>query len=166
MDAQNYISPIDVRPGSESDVASIVAIIEETLLDHIAASGGDVGLLSESFVKATLEYTKVLVAECDKGVIGYLQYQIAGPRLVVNGAAITGGYQGQGIGTGLLRLAVDDAHEQGCEWVVISVQPTNVDVWTMYRRLGFREVEDSPQWNRTLVQELSPVRALLATLRR
>ena len=158
MQPQNLLTTIEVRQAMDSDLSTVVEILDEQLAHHVRASGGDVEILTEDFLRETLEDSKMLVAAVEGEPIGYLQYQIEPPRLVVNGTAIRATYQRRGLGTFLFAQVLEAAEARGCDTVEISVQPTNVEVWETYRRYGFREAPQDSEWNRRLVHQLPAVR--------
>lgn len=157
----SFLEQITLRRATESDLRAVLDIVHELLATHVEASGGDLETLTVDFLRATMEDSTMLVSELNGEPIGYLQYQIVPPALVVNGAAVRSAYQRQGIATHLFRHAVDDAAERGCDAVHISVQPTNVEVWETYLRHGFHEMEGESHWNLPLVHELSAVQTML-----
>ena len=126
-------------PATDDALVAVKDILQEDLAHHVQASGGDSQTLTVEFLVQTLAASKMLVVDHGDDLLGYLQYQVRPPKIVVNGAAIRATYQGQGLGTRLLARALADAARQGCDTVEISVQPSNVAVWEMVRRQGFQE---------------------------
>ena len=151
---------IEIREAADEDLETVASIARETLEEYVEASGGDTELFSADFLRSTLEDSRMLVAENDGRVVGYLQYQIRPDKLIVNGAAIRPDWQRQGIGTRLFRRGVDAGLEGGCQQVVISVQPENRSVYELYLRLGFVEGDNPSGWNQTLSMPMKQVLGL------
>ncbi|MGM0558191.1 MAG: N-acetyltransferase family protein [Myxococcota bacterium] len=151
-----------IRPANTDDVPRICEIVRDTLLEHITASGGDEDLVNEEFLVSTMEQSSILVATKDERVVGYIQFQVRPPELVVNGAAVEPSYQKRGIGTELFRECVEDGNNAGCDDVVISVQPTNESIHALYLRMGFVEGDNPSGWNQTLSMPMDKVAALFS----
>jgi len=149
------------RPIREEDIVAVLDICRQTLLEHINASGGDPSLFTEAFLRETLTKSEIQVATSDEQVIGYIQYQIRPPNVIINGAALTPTSQRQGVGSRLFAHAVQRADEQGCSRVVISVQPTNAGVHATYLRVGFVEGDNPEGWNQELSMPMAQALELL-----
>ncbi len=154
---------VSIRRGDVEDVPAVIDIARETLLEHVLASGGDPSFFSEEFLRSTLEDSSMLVAVVEDEVVGYLQFQVRAPNLMVNGAAIRPEHQRRGIGTRMFRMCTDIGAGEGCERVEISVQPTNESVHQLYLRMGFVEGENPSGWNQELAMSMDEVRALFET---
>ena len=151
-----------VRTFKDNDLQAIVVICNKTLKEHIESSGGDVGLVSAEFLKSTLDKTKIWATEIDNEVVGYLQYQIKPPDLIINGLAVFPEFQRKGIGTKMFLKVVSEAQHKECKRVVISVQPTNKNIWELYVRVGFKEGENKEGWNQTLWMNIDQAEKLLS----
>ena len=150
-----------IRQFQDSDLKTVVSIVKATLLDHVRDSGGDPSLVSEDFLRSTLSESQMLVVEGDGDVVGYLQYQVKPPDLMINGAALFPQWQRRGLGCRLFTAAVRQAASEGCTRVVISVQPTNVSIRDLYVRLGFIDGSNPSGWNQEMSMTMEDVLALL-----
>ncbi len=146
-----------IREVREDDLPVLVDIASETLEHHVRASGGDPSLFTVDFLRSTLRETRVLVAEVDGEVVGYLQYQLKPPKIIFNGAAFRPAWQRRGFGSKLFAHAVSNAHAANCSTVIISVQPSNEEVYMLYQRLGFAEGENPSGWNREMSMSMEKV---------
>ena len=141
---------VTLRPIRDQDLPAVTEVTKQTLEEHVRSSGGDVHLVTEEFLRSTLDQSRVLVALAEGDVVGFLQYQVRPPNLIANGAALRPEWQRRGIGERLFARAVAEASKEECKQVVISVQPTNRSVYDLYLRLGFREGENPSGWNQEL----------------
>jgi ribosomal protein S18 acetylase RimI-like enzyme len=149
-----------IRPGTTDDVTRICEIVRETLLEHITASGGDADMVNEEFLLSTMEDSSLYVATVHDDVVGYIQFQVRPPKLIVNGAAVDPDFQKRGIGTELFRHCVEDGANAQCDEVAISVQPTNESIHQLYLRMGFVEGDNSSGWNQALSMSMKEVAGL------
>ena len=150
-----------IRTVRDSDLPALAAIAAETMRPHVEASGGDPSLVTEDFLRSTLSESRVLVAEVAGDAAAFIQYQIRPPRLIVNGAAVSPALQRKGMGERLFARAVLEAKDEGCGEVIISVQPSNVGIHDLYRRLGFRDGENPSGWNQEMSMSMEGVLGLL-----
>ncbi|QDG51160.1 GNAT family N-acetyltransferase [Persicimonas caeni] len=153
-----------IRPVDDADLAAVAEIARHTLRDFVVESGGDADLFNVDFLRSTLDASTILVAVDDDEdqVVGYLQFQLRPPTLIVNGAAMRPAWQRRGVGTRLFGRAVERATEADCTRVDISVQPANESVYQLYLRLGFAEGDNPTGWNQELSMDIDRARRLLA----
>ena len=80
------------------------------------------------------------VAEDDGQVLGYIGVQeICGEGYVAD-FAVFPAYRGRGIGTALLRHALDGAKARGCAFLSLEVRTGNDGAIRLYEALGFEQV--------------------------
>lgn len=110
---------------------------------EIEASGFDFGQVrTVSHYLRLIAQGRTLVAESDGKVIGFLAAQPCRRELHIREMDVHPDWQGQGIGTILLRACLVDAANAGFQAATLT---TFRDVpWNgpFYKRIGFHEVED------------------------
>lgn len=72
------------------------------------------------------------------------------------GVAVAPAYQGQGIGSRLLRESIRIALEMGAEEVMLKVHPENPRALSWYRKVGFREFDQQADGQMILRLALDP----------
>ena len=80
-----------------------------------------------------------LVAEADGVVVGQVSLDVAPYGVASLGMLVDGAWRRQGVGTALVRAAVDAARAHGCHKVSLQVWPHNEAALALYRDLGFEE---------------------------
>jgi ribosomal-protein-alanine N-acetyltransferase len=87
---------------------------------------------------AILRADLISVAEVEGQIVGY---QLTTPSQFgahLARLAVLPGWQGHGIGGGLVRHLVEYANQRGYREVTVNTQDTNAASLAVYRRLGFR----------------------------
>ena len=87
---------------------------------------------------------ELIVAYDDDGVIGVMQvtftphltYQ-GGWRATIEGVRTHSNHRGQGVGTRLIREAIERARKRGCHMVQLTTNKGRVDALRFYEHLGF-----------------------------
>lgn len=81
-------------------------------------------------------YEKVIIYSKDE-IIGILSYSIIYERAEINYIVTVPGYRNQGIGTALLKKALDDMKKSGCFTISLEVEETNEPAINLYKNEGF-----------------------------
>lgn len=136
------------RTASASDLPAIVRLLAD---DHLgAARERDSDPLPESYGKAfeALQRigSEVILALDDEGVIiGCLQLMILPGlgqqgkwRAQIEAVRIASRLRGQGLGSQLIRHAIDRAREKGCKLVQLTSDNSRQGAHRLYERLGFK----------------------------
>jgi RimJ/RimL family protein N-acetyltransferase len=96
---------------------------------------------TDFFVNVDFVQHVALVAVIDEGgdrsVIGGGRYIVTQPGTAELAFAIVDEYQGQGVGTALLRHLLLIARDSGLQQLVAEVLPENVAMLTLFRKFGF-----------------------------
>jgi L-amino acid N-acyltransferase YncA len=129
---------VEIRPAREEDrlpLARIFAAVAEER-DGIATEPPvDVEARAASW---TLEGT--LVAEAERGeVVGSIHLDASRHGFAEVGMAVAHAWRGRGVGSALLRAAVELARERGLHKLSLSVFPHNEAAIALYRKHGFVE---------------------------
>ena len=74
--------------------------------------------------------------------IGYFHVDRSGKRYVLVDVALVPKRSGRGVGTQLIGALIDEAFAEG-KVVCAHVEKNNQGAWRLYRRLGFRVVDDN-----------------------
>ncbi|MEI4770800.1 GNAT family N-acetyltransferase [Psychrobacillus sp. FJAT-51614] len=105
--------------------------------------------LPESYFKAfrAIESdlnNELIVASIDETVIGVLQITFTpyithqgGWRATIEGVRTSASVRGQGIGSKMIRFAIDRAKERGCHLVQLTTDKKRPDSIRFYEQLGF-----------------------------
>jgi ribosomal-protein-alanine N-acetyltransferase len=75
----------------------------------------------------------------DGVVVGYIFFWIVFEELRILNVAVAPEFQGQGIGTALMRTALEEGRQAGCHEAWLEVRPSNDAALRVYARLGFVE---------------------------
>ncbi len=143
---------ITFRPATEQDLDQIVAMLADDVL----------GKKRERFEKPLLEsYIKafqaidadpnneLIVACLDDSIIGvqqltfipYLTYQ-GGWRATIEGVRTASSVRGKGVGTELVRWAIQCARQRGCLLNQLTTDKQRPDALRFYERLGFKATHE------------------------
>ncbi len=137
--------PTQVRPAAPTDASASVG-----LMAQLAEAGhGQVDPGVEDRFRAMLELPQyyIFVAEDDSGqVVGLLSMSHrwtlwhTGPCALIEELVVDQGVRRQGIGSSLIRAALEWAKAQECSEVEISTDQDNVKAQALYQRMGFESV--------------------------
>jgi RimJ/RimL family protein N-acetyltransferase len=142
-----------VRPATEADVERMVALYAE-VADEGRWLGAeppvDTDELRARWARRLADGEGIhLVAEAEAGaedgpaagrlVVGQASLEIAAYRVANLGTLVDRAWRGRGVGTALVRAAVDAARDRGCHKVALQVWPHNQVAQALYRKVGFEE---------------------------
>jgi ribosomal protein S18 acetylase RimI-like enzyme len=87
----------------------------------------------------------LVVAELDGEVVGTLQLtfipsltMVGGERAQIEAVRVDGRHRGQGLGSAMLRWAIEQARARGCRLVQLTTDKRRPDALRLYRSLGFQ----------------------------
>lgn len=142
------MSNVLFRVASRGDVPAIVRMLADDALGSQREKSQET--LPDSYYAAFEDLTgdpnhQLIVAELDGKVIGTLHlmflpslsYQ-GGLRAQIESVRIDKENQSQGIGTEMMRWAIDCARERGAHIVQLTTHKTREDAHQFYERLGFK----------------------------
>jgi GNAT superfamily N-acetyltransferase len=124
---------VKIRRATDADRALVDALFAE-----FAAEIPDPPGFEEDDEPSELVY----LAE-DEDAVGLLEASRSGRRWHVDAVYVRPQARRQGVTTALLRQVVDDAREDGAEWISLDVLSSNDAARSVWRRLGFEEVEST-----------------------
>lgn len=137
---------IEIRPAAPADFEAVAALTVDAYV-----TGGFVAPGSDYVVKlqdtpARAEHAEVVVAVTNGEVVGSVTVaepespfaDVAGPgELEFRMLAVAPTARGKGVGSALVRYALDAAYDRGKHAVVISTEPGMVDARRIYDRNQF-----------------------------
>lgn len=137
-------TPVVVRRATADDVPALVALLADDPLGRIREVS-DMAAYRRAFERVDADPHQILVAAVARGaVVGTLQLSVipglsrAGAlRGQIEAVRVRADQRGAGIGTALLRWAVDEARRRGCALVQLTTDKSRADALRFYERLGF-----------------------------
>jgi len=136
---------IDVRAATAGDVPAMVDLHARVASEGMwigTEAPVDVERFTRMFTDAIeSEHRLRLVASDGDRVIGHLGLDPDRPGILYLGMTLDADYRGQGIGTAMMRAAIEWARSQtGVHKIELEVWPHNAAGFALYRKVGF-EVE-------------------------
>jgi ribosomal protein S18 acetylase RimI-like enzyme len=131
------------RPATDHDIAFLEDVFLQAMRISIEACRGywDEAKEQAQF-REQLQLTSTQIIENDGKDVGFLMTLGAGRDIRLHTLCIVPEYQGQGLGTGIIRALLDSARTRGCG-VVLAVLKTNRAARSLYERLGFVVTEET-----------------------
>jgi GNAT superfamily N-acetyltransferase len=143
---------IKFRLATEQDLVKVVEMLADDELgrerEHFIQP------LPESYIKAFHAITsdpnnELVVAYQGNEVIGvqqitftpYITHQ-GGWRATIEGVRTTSSVRGKGVGTELIKWAIQRATERGCHLIQLTTDKQRVDALRFYERLGFKSTHE------------------------
>ncbi len=122
---------VQVRRMSGVDLAPVVAL-DTAVFDPFWRMG-------EFIVRQAIERSPyALVAEINRQVVGYLVAEGVGDQGYISRLAVLSAFQGQGVGTRLMREVLALMKSDGLNRVMLNTQEGNIRSRNLYERLGFQ----------------------------
>ncbi|WP_370152553.1 N-acetyltransferase family protein [Ferrovibrio sp.] len=139
---------LTIRVATRADVPAIVRMLADDMLGAAREAWSDP--LPQAYYDAFAEVeampgTEQIVAEQGGRVIGAMQLTyIPGiskqgmKRAIIEAVRIDSPLRGSGLGSALIRWAVDRARAKGCGVVQLTSDKTRTDAHRFYEKLGFK----------------------------
>jgi len=139
---------VTFRSATRADLPDIVRMLADDELGSRRERLEDP--LPESYYAAFEQINRdpnheLIVAECDEEVIGTLHLMFlpsisfqGGLRAQVESVRVDKRFQSQGIGSQMMRWAMDRARQRGAHAVQLTTHNSRVDAHRFYERLGFK----------------------------
>ncbi|SDY40717.1 L-amino acid N-acyltransferase YncA [Micromonospora pattaloongensis] len=139
------MSDLTIRPAAAEDVAAIVAMLADDVLGATRESPDDLEPYLTAFAVIDADpHQTLVVAERAGSIVGTLQLTIlpglsrrATTRALVEAVRVSSSERGSGLGTELLRWAIDEARRRGCRLVQLTTDRARTDAHRFYESLGF-----------------------------
>ena len=126
---------VSLRPATEDDYDFLWWLHGATMRDYVAAIWGWDEALQVQYFQERFDPARMQIVECAEETIGYISVERRGESIFLGAIEIAPEYQGQGIGTGLIRDLQSEAERQGLplKLQVLQGNPAR----RLYERLGF-----------------------------
>jgi GNAT superfamily N-acetyltransferase len=139
------MSDLEIRPATEEDLPSIVAMLADDPLGAQRESPDDLAPYLVAFERLADDPNQhVVVAVRGGKVVGTLQLTIVPglsrrgtTRSIIEGVRVHADERGSGLGTQFIEWAVEESRRQGCRLVQLTSDVTRTDAHRFYERLGF-----------------------------
>lgn len=123
-----------IRAMGERDLEAMEAI------RAASPEAGQWGLSAYRMLLAEPAKGRVLVAKQEDRVVGFLCYRVTGQEAEVLNLAVLPECRRQGVGSGLLKQAIEEVSEGGARRVFLEVRQSNGPAIRLYERFGFSAV--------------------------
>ncbi|MGP3967887.1 GNAT family N-acetyltransferase [Streptomyces sp. 6N223] len=136
-----------MRRARSGDVPAIVAMLADDPLGASRESPGDLAPYRAAFERIDTTPGQLLVVAEDTGgrVVGTLQLSFlpglsrrGASRALIEAVRVHADERGAGLGTRLVRWAVEEARRRGCAVVQLTSDASRAEAHRFYERIGFR----------------------------
>lgn len=139
-----------IRRATAADVGPIVAMIADDQLGATRESTTDLTPYLAAFEQIDADPNQLLVvAERNDEVIGTLQLTIipglsrrGSTRGLIEAVRVAAPARGSGLGTTLIRWAVEESRTRGCTLVQLTSDKTRTEAHRFYTNLGFENTHE------------------------
>ncbi|MGV9269773.1 N-acetyltransferase family protein [Kitasatospora sp. NPDC003701] len=139
------MTDLTIRRATADDLPAIVAMLADDPLGAARESPDDLTPYRTAFARIDADpHQHLVVAERDGRTIGTLQLTVVpglsrkgSTRTIIEAVRIHADERGTGLGTDLIRWAVDRSRELGSDLVQLTSDATRTDAHRFYERLGF-----------------------------
>jgi GNAT superfamily N-acetyltransferase len=139
------MSDLQIRPATAADVPDIVAMLADDPLGATREAPADLTPYYAAFEQLSADPCQLLVvAERDGSAVGTLQLTVlhglsrrGATRVLVEAVRVARAARGGGLGTVLMRWAIDWSRAAGASVVQLTSDATREDAHRFYERLGF-----------------------------
>ncbi|WP_405881131.1 GNAT family N-acetyltransferase [Streptomyces sp. NBC_01136] len=136
---------LEIRPAVADDVAAIVAMLADDPLGAERESPDDLTPYLSALERLSGDPNQhVMVAVREGRVVGTLQLTVipglsrkGSTRSLIEGVRVHVDERGSGLGTHLIKWAIDESRRQDCRLVQLTSDATRTDAHRFYGRLGF-----------------------------
>ena len=141
-------STLIFRTAERRDVPEIVRLIADDALANGGDSYGEP--LAQDYWDAfdrmaAQPGNRIVLAEQDGRLIGCFQFTVVhglsrrgAARATIESVKVASDQRGQGIGSAMMRHAIELARTEGCALVQLTTQTRRADAHRLYERLGFQ----------------------------
>ncbi|MEV0534201.1 GNAT family N-acetyltransferase [Kitasatospora sp. NPDC050463] len=139
------MTDLTIRRATADDLPAIVAMLADDPLGAARESPDDLTPYRTAFARIDADpHQHLVVAERAGRTIGTLQLTVVpglsrkgSTRTIIEAVRIHADERGTGLGTDLIRWAVDRSRELGSDLVQLTSDATRTDAHRFYERLGF-----------------------------
>jgi GNAT superfamily N-acetyltransferase len=134
-----------IRPATAADLTGIVAMLADDELGATRESPGDPAPYLAAFAAIAADPNQhLVVADADGEPVATLQLTVVPglsrtgmSRGLIEAVRVHRDWRGSGLGSRMIRWAVDRARDAGCGMVQLTTDMTRLDAHRFYERLGF-----------------------------
>lgn len=145
MNDRDSVTDLTIRRATRADIPGIVALYADDMLGAAREDPADLSVYEAAFARLEANPNEqVLVAERDGRLLGTMHLTITGglshrgmTRAQIEAVRVAAAERGGGIGTAMIRWAIDEARRQGCGLVQLTSNRQRTDAARFYERLGF-----------------------------
>lgn len=145
VDVSTGRSAVRIRRATEQDVPAIVALLTDDAIGAGRERADDLAPYRRAFAAVDADPAHLLVvSEVDGATAGTLQLSFlpglprqGALRAQVEGVRVGAAHRGSGLGTVLLRWAIDESRSRGAALVQLTTDLRREDARRFYERLGF-----------------------------
>ncbi|MFF8773066.1 GNAT family N-acetyltransferase [Kitasatospora sp. NPDC015120] len=139
------MNDLTIRRATGDDLPAIVALLADDPLGATRESPDDLTPYRSAFARIDADpHQHLVVAERAGRTVATLQLTVVpglsrkgSTRTVIEAVRVHAGERGTGLGSELIRWAVDRSRELGAELVQLTSDVTRTDAHRFYERLGF-----------------------------
>ncbi|MFD9598394.1 GNAT family N-acetyltransferase [Kitasatospora sp. NPDC059973] len=139
------MNDLTIRRAAADDLPAIVAMLADDPLGAARESPDDLSPYRTAFARIDADpHQHLVVAERAGRTIGTLQLTVVpglsrkgSTRTIIEAVRIHADERGTGLGTDLIRWAIDRSRELGSDLVQLTSDATRTDAHRFYERLGF-----------------------------
>ena len=144
------MTDVVIRRATATDVAGIVAMIADDHLGATRESTDDLTPYLRAFEQIDADPNQVLVvAERNQELVGTLQLTIipglsrrGSTRGLIEAVRVAAPARGSGLGTTLIRWAIEESRTRGCTLVQLTSDKTRTNAHRFYTNLGFTNTHE------------------------
>ena len=135
------VGDYEIRRCERDDIQAVIQINMETLPEHYS-DYFYYEILNEfpnTFIVADLkgEIVSYVMCRTEYGLSVMRRFGLARKGHIISVATMEG-HRGKGIGTSLIKRAMEELSKEGCKEVFLEVRVTNDDAVRLYRKLNFQ----------------------------
>ncbi|TDD58895.1 GNAT family N-acetyltransferase [Kribbella antibiotica] len=146
---------LTIRRATAADVPAIVAMLADDPLGAIRESPADLTPYQQAFAAIDADPNQLLVvADRNDETIGTLQLTLVPSmsrrgalRAIIEAVRVAKPARGEGLGTTLIRWAIDEARNRGAVLVQLTSDKTRTDAHRFYVNLGFEQSHEGFKLN-------------------
>ncbi|MEU9080639.1 GNAT family N-acetyltransferase [Kitasatospora sp. NPDC004745] len=139
------MTDLTIRRATEDDLPAVVAMLADDPLGATRESPDDLTPYRAALARIDGDpHQHLVVAERAGRTVGTLQLTLVpglsrkgSTRAIIEGVRIHADERGSGLGTDLIRWAVDRSRDLGADLVQLTSDATRTDAHRFYERLGF-----------------------------
>ncbi len=129
-----------VFPAQKADIEEIHSIEEECFPTPWS---------KDSFhAELSHSYSHLWIAKSSKtdSIVGFICFWVLWDEMHILNVAVRKKFQGKGIGSLLLKKAIQYAIKKGLEWIGLEVRETNIKAIRLYEKFGFQKQGRRPRY--------------------